>query len=288
MAVHDVSERPPGAHTRADPRDIAELKRLRQTQPHLASAIDLQIELVELQRRLQARVPLPRHCLDLPLLSERLRAGRPFLPFDEVPIEWSEFRRMLRQCVDVLERFGMMDTQDCRALHDLTRDARLVPALAAWWYTGGGPETPPPVEGAERFHHPLLLSFRPFLMGCADAVLPNVDTSTWARADCPMCGGDPELAVWPAGQGRHLVCSRCTGLWTFDEGTCPSCGCADASKLKTFLSGTRMYRVDACDACQRYLKGFDGRSTARPFMLALDTIATLPLDAAAIQQGYAS
>ena len=34
------------------------------------------------------------------------------------------------------------------------------------------------------------------------------------------------------------------------------------------------------------LKAYDARHATRPVMLAVDTIATLPLDAAAIQRGY--
>jgi len=38
--------------------------------------------------------------------------------------------------------------------------------------------------------------------------------------------------------------------------------------------------------CRRYLKAYDGRHATRPVMVAVDSIATLPLDAAAIQRGY--
>ena len=53
-----VTERPPRA-PRADPRDVAELKQLRADHPELASAVDMQLALVDMQRRVQARVPLP-------------------------------------------------------------------------------------------------------------------------------------------------------------------------------------------------------------------------------------
>jgi hypothetical protein len=38
--------------------------------------------------------------------------------------------------------------------------------------------------------------------------------------------------------------------------------------------------------CRRYLKAYDSRSAERPVLVAVDTIATLPLDAAAMQRGY--
>ena len=42
-----------------------------------------------------------------------------------------------------------------------------------------------------------------------------------------------------------------------------------------------------CDVCKRYLKAYDARGATRPVMVSVDSIATLPLDAAAQQRGYA-
>jgi formate dehydrogenase maturation protein FdhE len=47
-----------------------------------------------------------------------------------------------------------------------------------------------------------------------------------------------------------------------------------------------MYRLNGCDVCERYVKAFDGRHARRAVMLTVDSIATLPLDAAAAQRGY--
>src|SRR5687767_13887701 len=44
---------------RAEPREIVELRQLKEDQPDLAQAIDLQIQLLQMQRRVQSRVPLP-------------------------------------------------------------------------------------------------------------------------------------------------------------------------------------------------------------------------------------
>jgi formate dehydrogenase maturation protein FdhE len=44
--------------------------------------------------------------------------------------------------------------------------------------------------------------------------------------------------------------------------------------------------VYACDVCHRYLKAYDGRRASRPVMPIVDAVATLPLDAAAMQRGY--
>ena len=49
----------PTPPTRAEPREVLELRQLKEDQPELASAIDLQIQLLQMQRRVQSRVPLP-------------------------------------------------------------------------------------------------------------------------------------------------------------------------------------------------------------------------------------
>jgi len=85
---------------------------------------------------------------------------------------------------------------------------------------------------------------------------------------------------------RHLICGRCSGQWPFAGPTCPFCSNADRSRITSFATRDGRYRVYACDVCRRYLKAYDARRAQRPVMVAVDTIATLPLDAAAMQRGY--
>jgi formate dehydrogenase maturation protein FdhE len=61
---------------------------------------------------------------------------------------------------------------------------------------------------------------------------------------------------------------------------------AERSKITSFASRDGQYRLYACDVCERYLKAYDARNSSRPVMPAVDSVATIPLDAAAIQKGY--
>lgn len=274
---------------RSEPREVVELRRLRERQPQLASAIDLQIELLDMHRRMAARVSIPRNYRDIPALAERLTRGETLLRYEEIALDWGELRRLLRDVSDLLRRFGMMEAAHVQRVHALTRDSQALEPLVRWWYESmAAPERAgePPLEDAEHFEHALLLAMRPFLSRSAEVLLARVDCSAWTRAVCPMCGGQPEFGVWPADGARHLVCGRCTGQWRFAEEACAFCESCDPTHRRSFASPSRTYRVDACDQCQRYLKGFDGRAANRPLMLAFDAIATLPLDAAAIQQGF--
>jgi hypothetical protein len=244
---------------------------------------------METERRVRTRVPLPRNYRQIANLTERLIAGQPLLLFDEIPLDWSDFRRLFRETAETLRRHNMMDDAECQRVHMLTRDSDVLPPLARWWYNSAAdPEHAgdPPVEGAELLHHALLHALRPFLMRSAEAILPQVDLHTWQRGSCPLCGGDPDFSVWSAPGERQLLCGRCAGQWSYPDPQCAFCGIADAAQLRTFAGSPRIYRVEACESCHRYLKGFDGRLAGRPMMLTFDAVATLPLDAAVIQHGY--
>src|SRR6185437_12631584 len=87
-------ERPPQP-ARSEPREIVELRRLKQEQPDLGSAADLQIQLFQLHRRVQSRVPLPGINLETKHLDGLLAGGKPILAFEQVPIDWSDLRFLL-------------------------------------------------------------------------------------------------------------------------------------------------------------------------------------------------
>ncbi len=85
---------------------------------------------------------------------------------------------------------------------------------------------------------------------------------------------------------RLLICGRCAARWRFEQLTCPFCLNADRGRITSFASRDGQYRLYACDVCERYLKAYDARRASRPVMPVVDSVATLPLDAAAIQKGY--
>ncbi len=62
----------------------------------------MQVALVDVQRRVQGRVPLPRLQPDTAWLAAQQAAGRPAVRFDDIPLDWSDFRLTLRQTADIL------------------------------------------------------------------------------------------------------------------------------------------------------------------------------------------
>lgn len=286
-----MTERPPRP-TRAEPREIVELRELKVSNPELASAVDMQIALVDQQRRIQARVPLPWIQPDPAWFAAQQEAGRPVVRFSDIPLDWTDFRLALRQTADILVRFEAIDRAEHEAILSLGRDGNVLEPLATQWYEatsrakGAAPESPRPDGLPENLDQILLLAFRPFLARCAEGLMQRADLSKWSHGHCPICGWEPDFAVIANSGERRLICGRCTGQWVYGSATCPYCSNDDHNRVTSFTTRDGRYRVYACDVCRRYVKAFDSRNATRPLLLAVDVIATLPLDAAAIQKGY--
>jgi len=102
----------------------------------------------------------------------------------------------------------------------------------------------------------------------------------------PSSPRNPESS-WPA-RRRNLVCSRCATWWAFARAVCPTCGEDDSRRIAAFSADEFPWaRVDACETCHSYLKGFDlRRPGARDVIPLVDDVATLTLDLWAAEHGY--
>ena len=272
---------------------MVELKQLKLSQPELASAIDMQLALVEMQRRVQGRVPLPRIAVDPEWARAQQAAGRPLVRFSDIPLEWSDFRLTLRQTADILLRFEALERADYDRIVALARDGNALEPLVSRWYEassgvepGIDPRNRQPSDAPAGLDQVLVLAMRPFLARCAESLTPQVDLANWNHGHCPICGWEPDFAVITPSAERRLFCGRCVAQWSFAPLTCPFCANDDRALVTSFATRDGRYRVYACDVCRRYLKAYDARRAERPVMVAVDTIATLPLDAAAMQRGY--
>ena len=252
----------------------------------------MQIELVEAQRRVQARVPLPWIHPDPAWLAAQQAAGRPAVRFGDIPLEWTDFRLAFRQTADILHRHDAIDRAEHQQILALGRDGNTLEPVVSQWYlaTSRVEATPTPERPSDaatpNLDQVLLLAIRPFLARCAEALLQRADFSGWRHGHCPFCGWEPDFAVITPAADRRLICGRCLAQWAFESLACPFCANADRALITSFATRDGRYRVSACDVCKRYLKAYDARNTTRPVLVAVDTIATLPLDAAAMQRGY--
>jgi FdhE protein len=242
----------------------------------------------------QGRVPLPRIAIDQAWARSQQAAGRPLVRFADIPLEWSDFRLTLRQTADILLRFEALERTDHQRIVALAREGNaLEPLVSAWYDASSGVEPgvdtktrTTEADGPAGLDQVLVLALRPFLARCAEALAPQVDLASWNHGHCPICGWEADFAVITPGADRRLFCGRCVAQWAFAPLTCPFCANDDRALITSFATRDGRYRVYACDVCRRYLKAYDARHAQRPVMVAVDTIATLPLDAAAMQRGY--
>lgn len=257
----------------------------------------MHLELLALQRRVQGRVTLPMLDLSAETLKRHQADARPLLRFEDIPLDLSDLRLMVRQTADVLHRYGALDRPDYEKAQTLGRDMQLLATVGNWYRAASdrqlavasvSPIAQNDLGDDTALGQVIALAMRPFLSRCAEVLQQRSELANWAHAHCALCGGDPDLAVITPSAERHLICGRCSLRWKFESLTCPYCRNSDRSKITSFATTDGKYRVYACDVCQRYLKAYDGRRATRPVMPIVDSVATLPLDAAAMQRGYTS
>lgn len=284
--------------TRPESREAAELRAIRSQQPQLQSAVDLHLELLEFHRRVQVRVPLPLLEITGDSIQRHQATATPILRFEDIPLDLSDLRLMVRQTADVLRRYGALEEHDYQKVQALGRDMQLL-AVARQWFRSAFEQQVAAVgispsnsfaelDGSDVIDQVLTLSMRPFLSRCAEVLQQRPELSSWTHAHCALCGSQPDLSVITPSAERHLICGRCELRWKWESLTCPFCRNSERAKITSFATPDGKYRVYACDMCRRYLKAYDGRRATRPVMPMVDAVATLPLDAAAIQRGYSS
>ena len=178
-------------------------------------------------------------------------------------------------------------------------------AIVVGWIRGEGQ------HAADRFLARAALS--PVLEAMGELAVPAFDGPHDQR-HCPFCGGPPQLSYFAvaaedlASGGRRLVCARCHAAWGYPRMTCASCGEESGPRLPIYAevataagepggivrglgparpaSGAVFphMRVEACDACGRYLLNIDLALEPRAVPL-VDELSALPLDLYARDRG---
>jgi len=299
MILYVAEPARPTRPARSETREVVELRSVRVAHPELADAVDMHIEVLELHRRVQGRVALPWFELNEATVRKHNATGAPLLRFQDIRIESSDLRLLVRQIADVLRRHGALEDADYQRIQTVGRDMNLL-EFAERWYSRGvrrhsvaaiglPPDTVPSAahdDGDEALDQVLALAMRPWMTRCAEVLQQRTELALWTHPHCALCGSEPDLSVITPAAERHLICARCALRWKFEPLTCPYCRNTDRARITSFATPDGQYRVYACDQCRRYLKAYDGRRATRPVMPIVDNIATLPLDAYAMQRGY--
>jgi FdhE protein len=130
-------------------------------------------------------------------------------------------------------------------------------------------------------------SIKPSIEAGMEQLLNELDTSTWLKGFCPVCGSLPYLSLLKEEVGkRYLLCSYCGYQWRIERLFCPFCNNKEQESLHYFYAeGEESYRIDLCEKCHQYIKRIDLRNIeeADP---SLEDLATIHLDILASQKGY--
>lgn len=128
----------------------------------------------------------------------------------------------------------------------------------------------------------------PLLQACGRQLgdqIPN----PWSAGYCPVCGAWPALAEERGLElQKRLRCVRCGGDWRTEWQRCPFCGVTDHRRLGALVSESQgeTRKAETCEGCHGYVKAV---ATLQPWpaeTVAIEDVATVDLDVAALERGY--
>jgi FdhE protein len=141
----------------------------------------------------------------------------------------------------------------------------------------------------EALHAVAALLAIPFLQACHRRWGAALDES-WVEGYCPLCGAWPAFAeVRGIERTRCFRCGRCGAGWHARPLHCPFCGTDNHDELVSLVPDKPGMNavIDACRRCRGYVKTFAKLQGCPPDAVMLEDLASVELDIAALDQGYA-
>jgi FdhE protein len=130
-------------------------------------------------------------------------------------------------------------------------------------------------------------SIKPSVEAAREQLHGELDSETWLKGYCPVCGSLPFLSLLKEEVGkRYLICSYCGYEWRVDRIFCPLCNNKEQEFLEYFSGeGEEAYHINLCNKCHQYIKTIDLRILGESDP-SLEDLATLHFDILASQKGY--
>ena len=113
---------------------------------------------------------------------------------------------------------------------------------------------------------------------------------SWVEPFCPVCGAWPAFVeVRGIERRRFYRCGRCGCQWHAQQLRCPFCSTTNHEELATLAPAdpASAVSVDACLHCRGYVKSLTRLQGCRPDAVMLEDLATVDVDVAAVESGYA-
>jgi FdhE protein len=146
---------------------------------------------------------------------------------------------------------------------------------------------------AEAFHAVVALLPVPLLHACNRRWASSISKG-WVEGYCPVCGSWPAFAeVRGIERSRYFRCGRCGGEWHARALRCPYCDTIDHDELVALVpenggeNGGSNAAIDACRRCLGYVKTLTRLQGCPPDTVMIEDLATVDLDVAALEHGYA-
>lgn len=131
------------------------------------------------------------------------------------------------------------------------------------------------------------MSIKPSVYVNVENLKGQVDTKSWMKGYCPVCGSMPQISEFKGEGQRYLLCSFCDFQWPSERLKCPFCENTNHKKLHyLYAEGQEAYRVDLCDKCKQYIKTVDSRKFDHEPDLHIEDIITIHLDILANEKGF--
>jgi len=137
---------------------------------------------------------------------------------DDLRVEWTDLRLLVRQTADLLLRYELIEAEVNKRIQDLARAGPPLEQLITRWFNEkAAPDLAEEVPWPDGLDHDAADQI--LTLACAVSRTLFRDRAAahrplhWTRAYCPLCGGDPELAVITRNAERLLICSRCGTRW---------------------------------------------------------------------------
>ncbi|HEX7118367.1 MAG TPA: formate dehydrogenase accessory protein FdhE [Longimicrobiales bacterium] len=133
------------------------------------------------------------------------------------------------------------------------------------------------------------LAARPLLQASGRRLAGHVPPG-WDHGYCPVCGAWPALAESRGiERARRLRCARCGADWNIVVLRCPFCGERDHRRQGGLVPDgeEEIRRVDTCHSCRGYVKTITTLRPIAPPAVLIEDLATVELDIAALERGYA-
>jgi FdhE protein len=231
----------------------------------------------------------------VPAASRAQPTAVPLLAGTTLTLEAGLVRRLFERLIRIASRVGTPKMASLNAaLHadlewaplftaSLCQDSDRINAIAA--VSGADPEA---------LHAVVALLPVPFLHACNRRWAPSISAS-WVEGYCPVCGSLPAFAeVRGIERNRYFRCGRCGGEWHARALYCPYCAMTDHDELVALVpekAGSNAVGsnavIEACQRCLGYVKTFTRLQGCSPGAVMLEDLASVDLDVAAIEHGFA-